>query len=133
MEDTITIPLMWDKDAEISSISLDGYGCQIQKVSRCRPVVSNETILATRQEILFTKVSSMQSITHIVLLEVWLMLLSRMFTSSYITIYFFINIFIFSNVYISVNTIFECRSLLSRLTFTHTVSCWSCNYEIVEQ
>ena len=30
-----------------SSISLDGYGSKIRKVSRCRPAVSNETILGT--------------------------------------------------------------------------------------
>ena len=31
-------------------ISLDGYGSELQKVSRYRPEVSNETILATKQE-----------------------------------------------------------------------------------
>ena len=36
-------------------ISLDGYGSKIRKVSRCRPTVSNETILATKQEFSFTK------------------------------------------------------------------------------
>ena len=36
-----------------SSISFDGYGSKIQKVSRRRPAVSNETILANRQEFLF--------------------------------------------------------------------------------
>ena len=30
-------------------ISLDGYGSKIRKVSRCKPTVSNETILATKQ------------------------------------------------------------------------------------
>ena len=38
-------------------ISLDGYGSKIQKVSRCRPTVSNETILATKQEFFLTKVA----------------------------------------------------------------------------
>ena len=49
-------------------IYLDGYDSKIQKVSRCRPTVSNETILATKQEFFFTKVAPVQSITDIVLL-----------------------------------------------------------------
>ena len=40
----------------------------IQEVSRCRPTVSNETIIATKQEFFFTKVAPLQSITDIVLL-----------------------------------------------------------------
>ena len=39
------------------------------KVSRCRPTVSNENILASKQEFFFTKVSPVQSITDIVLLS----------------------------------------------------------------
>ena len=80
----------------------------LRKVSRCRPAVSNETILATRQEFFFTKVASVQSITDIALLDFWLMLLSWMFFSSYTSIYFLVKTFIFPNVYISVNAIFEC-------------------------
>ena len=38
------------------------------KVSRCRPTVSNGTILATTQEFFFTKVAPAQSITDILLL-----------------------------------------------------------------
>ena len=49
-------------------ISLDGYGSKIRKVSRCRPTVSNETILATKQVSFFTKVAPAQNITDIVLL-----------------------------------------------------------------
>ena len=49
-------------------ISLDGYGSKIRKVSRCRPTVSNETILATKQEFFFTKVAPLQSITDIIIL-----------------------------------------------------------------
>ena len=49
-------------------ISLDGYGSKILKVSRCRPTVSNETILVTKQEFFFIKVAPLQSITDIVLL-----------------------------------------------------------------
>ena len=39
------------------------------KLSRCRPAISNETILATRQEFFFTKVAPAQSITGIILLD----------------------------------------------------------------
>ena len=45
---------------------MDGYGSKIQKVSRCRPAVSNETILATKQEFFFTKAAPVQSIADIV-------------------------------------------------------------------
>ena len=38
------------------------------KVSRCRPAVSNEAILATRKRFFFTKVAPVQNITDIVLL-----------------------------------------------------------------
>ena len=92
-----------------SAISLDGYSSKIRTGNRCRPAVSNETILAFRQEFFFTKVAPVQSITGFVLLDFWLMLLSWMFTSSYTIIYFLVKKkFIFSNVYISVNMIFEC-------------------------
>ena len=50
---------------------------------------TNKTILATRQEFLFTKVAPVQSITDIVLFDFWLMLFFLMFISSYTTIYFF--------------------------------------------
>ena len=49
-------------------ISLDGYGSKIRKVSRCRPTVSVETILATKKGFLFTKVAPVQNITDFVLL-----------------------------------------------------------------
>ena len=58
--------------------------------SRCRPAVPNETILATTQEFFFAKIALVQSITDIVLLGFWLMLLSWMFFLSYTTIYVFI-------------------------------------------
>ena len=41
-----------------SSISLDRYGSKVQKVSSCIPAVSNEIILATRQDFFFKKGSS---------------------------------------------------------------------------
>ena len=78
-------------------ISLDGYGSKIRNASRCRPTVSNETILATKQDFFFTKVSSVQSITDILLLGFWLTLLPWLFILSYTIIYFFINNF-FSNI-----------------------------------
>ena len=89
-------------------ISLDEHGSKIWKVSRCRPTVSNETILTTKQEFFFTKVAPVQSLTDIVLLGLWLMMHSGMFIFSYNTFFFVNNIF-FSNVYISANTIFDIR------------------------
>ena len=56
-------------------ISLDGFDSKIRKVSRCRPTVSNETILATKQEFFFTKIAHTQSITDIVLLAFGLIML----------------------------------------------------------
>ena len=54
-------------------LSLKGYGSKTRKVSRC--TVSNETILATKQKFFFTKVAPVQSITDIVLLGFWLIVL----------------------------------------------------------
>ena len=102
-------------------ISLDGYGSQIRKVSRCRLTVSNETILATKQEFFLTKVVPAQSITDIVLLGFWLILSPWMFISSYTTIYFFVKN-IFSNVYFLVNMIFECSYLCFGGELVHPLS-----------
>ena len=55
-------------------LSLEGYGSKIQKVSRCKPTVSNGTILATKQVFFFTKVAHVQSITDIVLLDFLILL-----------------------------------------------------------
>ena len=82
-------------------VSLDGYGSKLRKVSRCRPTVSNETILAPKQEFFFTKEIPAQSITDIVLLGFWLMLLLSMFISSYTTICFFVKIFFLECLYFS--------------------------------
>ena len=108
-----------------SSISLDGYSSKMRKVSRCRPTVWNESILATRQEFFFTKVAPVQSITDIVLLDFWLMLLSWMLISSYTTIRFIVKRFIFLNVYISVNTIFECLSMFFGWEWGHQLSTYA--------
>ena len=110
---------MWLKS---TSISLDRYGSKIRKVSRCRPAASNQNILATRQEFFYTNVAPVQSITGIVLLDLWLMLPSWMFTSSYTIIYFFVKSFIFSNVYISVNTISECLYMFFDWESNHQLS-----------
>ena len=50
------------------------------------------------------------------------MLPSRMFISSYTTIYFFLKKFIFSNVYISVNNIFECLYMIFSSARGHQLS-----------
>ena len=80
-------------------IFLDGYGSKIRNVRRCRSTVSNETILATKQDFFFTKVSSVQSITDILLLGFWLTLLPWMFILSYTTIYFFVKNLFFRCLY----------------------------------
>ena len=41
----------------------------MRKIIRCRPAVSNEIILATRQEFFFAKVAAVQRITDIALLD----------------------------------------------------------------
>ena len=68
--------------------------------------LSNETILATKQEFFFTKVVPVRNITDIALFDFSLIVLPAIFISYYSIIYFFV--IFFSNVYISVNTIFEC-------------------------
>ena len=98
---------MWYNVTEINLNIFERLCSKIRKVRRCRPVASNETILAIRQELFFTPV---KSIPDIVLLGFWLMLLSWMFISSCTTIYFlqrslFFLMFIFqwirySNVFI---------------------------------
>ena len=87
-------------------MSLDGYCSKIRKVGRCRPTVSNETILATRKDFSLTKVAAVQSITDIVLLDFnWCCSPECLF---YPTLPFiFAKKFILSDVYISENTIFE--------------------------
>ena len=42
---------------------LDNNGSKIRNVSRCRPAVQNEIILATKQDFFFTRVVPVQSIT----------------------------------------------------------------------
>ena len=97
----------------------------MREVRRCRPAISNETFLGTRQEFFLTKVAPVQSVTDIVLLNFWLMLLSWMSISSYTTIYFFEKKFNFLNVYISVNTIFECRYMFFGWERSHQLSTYA--------
>ena len=85
------------------------YGKQVDG----RPTISNETILATRQEFFFTKVAPVQSITAILVLDFLLMLLSWMFILSYTSIYFFGKEIYFLNVSVSVNTMYECLYMFS--------------------
>ena len=59
---------------------------QWRKVRKCRPAVSNETIVASRH-FSFTEVALVQNITDIALLGFWLMLLPWMFISCYTTIF----------------------------------------------
>ena len=110
LEGTIITSLMWDNVAEIKLNTLNGYGSKIQKVSRCRPVVSNETILATRQEFFFTKVPPVQGINNIVSFDFWLILLSWIFFLSYPTIYFFVKNFFFKCLFqwIRYSNVFTC-------------------------
>ena len=62
---------------------MGGCGSKVRKVSTYRLAESNETILVTRQEIFFAKAAPVQGISNIILLDLWLMLLSCMFISSY--------------------------------------------------
>ena len=59
------------KNVEFKNIEFDHF------------TVSNETILGTKQEFFFTKVTLGQSITEIVLLGISLIMLPRMFISYY--------------------------------------------------
>ena len=55
--------------------------------------------LATKQELLFTKVAPVQNITAIALLDFSLILLPGMFVSYYTIIYFFVNNFLYFTEY----------------------------------
>ena len=77
------------KDSEFKNIEFHDF------------TVSNETILATKQEFFFRKVAPVQSITDIALLRLWLILLPGMFISSYTIIYFYVNNFFFKCLYFS--------------------------------
>ena len=77
---------------------MDGYGSKIRKVSKCRPTVSNETILINKQEFFFTKVDHVQGITDIVHLGFWLILLSWIFFHPTPN-YFFVKDFFFECLY----------------------------------
>ena len=105
-------------------ISLHGYGSKIRKKSRCRTTVSNETILATKQELCFRKVgNAIRNTIHAI--HNWHCAIGFLINtapanviSSYITIYFFLKNFSL-NVYISVNTTFECSYLPFGWQYVH--------------
>ena len=134
LQSTILMSLMWDNVTEIN-FNIFGQekirkhlGSKIMEVNRCRPAASNENILANRQEFFLTNVAPMQSITDIVLLDFWLMLLYWMFISFYATIYFFVKKFIFPNLYISMNAIFECLYMIFCLRKGNQL----CNFVTIE-
>ena len=77
------------KDSEFKNIEFRNF------------TVSNKTILEAKQELFFTKVGPVQSITDIVLLSFSLKLLPRMFILYYTIIYFFVNNFFFESLYFS--------------------------------
>ena len=125
MEGTIITWLMWDNVTEIKLNIFGRVWLQNTEVSRCRPAVSNKTVLAANQKFFFAKVARIQSITDIALLDFWLMLFSGTFISSYTTIYFFVKKSIFSNFYISVYTILECLHMLFGWEKDHQLSTYS--------
>ena len=90
----------------------------MQKVSRFRSAISNETILVTS---LCKRCSLIKHNWHCII-EFWLILLSWMFISSYTTFCFFVKKFIFWNVYNSVNIIFECLYMFFVWEMAHQLS-----------
>ena len=83
-------------------ISLDGYDPKVRKVNRCRPTVSNKTILATKQKFCFTKAPPVQSITDIALLGFRLILHPGMFINFILHYHlFFRKEFFFEYLYFS--------------------------------
>ena len=114
-----------------SSISLDGYGSKIRKVSRCRPAVSNETILATRQEIFYKSSSRTKDNCHFIIG----FLINVAFLNVYFILHyhiFFRKKIIFSNVYISVNTIFECLYMFFDWERGHQLSTYTAGFYMIE-
>ena len=77
---------------------MDGYGSKIWKIKKRRPAVSNETILAIRQEF-FLFFGIIGFLINAALLSVYFILHYHLFFRKEI---------FFSNVYIPANTIFEC-------------------------
>ena len=111
-------------DAINVRISLDGYGSKIRTESRHRPAVSNETILATKQEFFFTKIAPVQSITDFALL-VCLINTAPLDVIFHPTLPIYSFVIFFSNGYISVNTIFECSYLFFNSEIGHALSTYA--------
>ena len=83
------MPLMWDLTwLRSSSISLEGYGSKIRKVSRCRAGVSNEPILATRQEFFLTKSNSRTK-------HNWQSILGVLINAALLSFYFILHYYLF--------------------------------------
>ena len=72
---------------EIKLNILDVCSSKMRRVIRCIPAMSNENILATRQEFFVPKAAPIQSITNLLVLDFWLMLLH---------LFIFLNVFYFS-------------------------------------
>ena len=79
----------------MANIRVKRKNSQFKNIKFHNFTVSNETILATKQEIFFTKVAPVQSITESVILGFLLILLPGMFISYYTMIYFFEKNFFF--------------------------------------
>ena len=93
---------------EIKLNTLDEYSFKMRKVSKCRPAVSNETILATSQEFIFTKYSRTMHNWHFTIgFLINATLLPCFFHPMLPFIHFFVNQFIFLDPYISVNEVLE--------------------------
>ena len=84
-------------------MSLDWYGSKTRKESKYRTAVSNETILATRQETFFTKKNP--SAKHYWRFIIGFLINAALLNFYFVKIYFFVKKPIFSNVNISVNMI----------------------------
>ena len=92
-----------------SSIPLDEHGSKIRKVIRCRPTVSNEIILATRQEFFYTRVLSSRKKYN------WHCVIAFLINAALLNVYFTLQYHLFFRketyffeVTISVNMIFGC-------------------------
>ena len=90
---------------EIKLNILDVCSSKMRRVIRCIPAMSNENILATRQEFFVPKAAPIQSITNLLVLDFWLMLLH---------LFIFLNVFYFSEC--------ECLDLFFGWKWNHQLS-----------
>ena len=122
---------MWDNVLRSSAISLGEYGSKIRKVNRCRPRISNGTILATKQALFLSKLVPIQSITDIALL---------VFSISTAPLYFILHYHLFFrkefsfllNVYISLYfSEYDIRMLLQTYKLTAGRSNLNVQHEVL--